>query len=154
MSKILKVNRPGDYCSYVGAETRHPLVAVIDFNAISPIPSSLNDYTHTDGFGSNNSMNSFNHYSFGSAGDWLLSTCLGINHNDNGIVISPEPVSTGHLTYAAGSMATQWGNVSSKWEIIDNGNVKYEIEVPKPSTFIAPSGEEIAMRKGYNSIIL
>ncbi|MCM1377008.1 MAG: helix-turn-helix domain-containing protein [Prevotella sp.] len=44
MAKILKVNRPGDFCSYVGAETRHPLVAVVDFDAISPVPSSLNDY--------------------------------------------------------------------------------------------------------------
>ncbi|MCM1337911.1 MAG: helix-turn-helix domain-containing protein [Candidatus Amulumruptor caecigallinarius] len=44
MAKILKVNLPGDYCSYVGAESRHPLVAVIDYDAISPVPSSLNDY--------------------------------------------------------------------------------------------------------------
>lgn len=44
MKKILKVDRPGDFSSYVGAESRHPLVAVVDFEKISPIPSSLNDY--------------------------------------------------------------------------------------------------------------
>lgn len=44
MKKILKVNTPGDYSSYVGAESRHPLVAVVDFEKLSPIPSSLNDY--------------------------------------------------------------------------------------------------------------
>lgn len=44
MAKILKVNRPGDFCSHVGAVSRHPLVAVIDFDTISPVPSSLNDY--------------------------------------------------------------------------------------------------------------
>lgn len=44
MKNILKVDRPGDFSSYVGAESRHPLVAVIDFEKVSPIPSSLNDY--------------------------------------------------------------------------------------------------------------
>lgn len=44
MANILKVNTPGDYISYIGGETRHPLVGVIDFEAVSPIPSSLNDY--------------------------------------------------------------------------------------------------------------
>lgn len=44
MRKILKVNTPGDYLAYVGAESRHPLVGVVDFEKVSPIPSSLNHY--------------------------------------------------------------------------------------------------------------
>jgi len=44
MAKILKVNKPGDYLSHVGADSRHPLVGVIDFEKISPIPQSLNSY--------------------------------------------------------------------------------------------------------------
>ncbi|MDE6282386.1 MAG: helix-turn-helix domain-containing protein [Muribaculaceae bacterium] len=44
MSKILKVNTPGDYSTYLGQPVRHPLVSVIDYNAISPIRSSLNHY--------------------------------------------------------------------------------------------------------------
>lgn len=44
MKKILKVATPADYCSYIGAECRHPLVAVIDFEKVSPMPSSLNSY--------------------------------------------------------------------------------------------------------------
>lgn len=44
MKNILKVNRPGDYLSYVGAGCRHPLVGVVDFEKISPIRSSLNNY--------------------------------------------------------------------------------------------------------------
>ncbi|MCM1070389.1 MAG: helix-turn-helix domain-containing protein [[Clostridium] fimetarium] len=44
MKNILKVSRPGDYLSYVGAEGRHPLVGVVDFAKISPIRSSLNNY--------------------------------------------------------------------------------------------------------------
>lgn len=44
MPNILKVNTPGDFISYVGGDTRHPLVGVVDFALLSPIPSSLNDY--------------------------------------------------------------------------------------------------------------
>ena len=44
MPKILKLNTPGDYISYVGGVIRHPLVGVVDFEQVSPIPSSLNNY--------------------------------------------------------------------------------------------------------------
>lgn len=44
MKNILKVNMPGDYLSYVGAGSTHPLVGVVDFESISPIRSSLNNY--------------------------------------------------------------------------------------------------------------
>lgn len=44
MSKILKVRNVGDYCLHVEAGVRHPLVCVIDFAEISPVPHSLNNY--------------------------------------------------------------------------------------------------------------
>ncbi len=44
MNKILKVNSPADYSTYLGLTDSHPLVSVIDYNAISPIRSSLNNY--------------------------------------------------------------------------------------------------------------
>lgn len=45
MKKILKVNSPGDYSSYLGLTDRHKLVSVIDYDSISPIRSSLNNYS-------------------------------------------------------------------------------------------------------------
>lgn len=44
MSKILKVNNVSDYSRYVGAADRHPLVGVIDFEKVSPVRHSLNNY--------------------------------------------------------------------------------------------------------------
>lgn len=42
--KVLKVNKPSDYSAYIGVTDRHPLVSVIEYDRISPIPTTLNDY--------------------------------------------------------------------------------------------------------------
>lgn len=42
--KILKVNKPSDYSSYLGITDRHPLVSVIEYDRISPVLTTLNDY--------------------------------------------------------------------------------------------------------------
>ena len=42
--KILKVNKPSDYSSYLGVTDRHPLVSVIEYDRISPVLTTLNDY--------------------------------------------------------------------------------------------------------------
>lgn len=43
--KILKVNRPSDYSSYLGVKDSHPLVSVIEYDRISPVYTTLNDYS-------------------------------------------------------------------------------------------------------------
>lgn len=44
MSSTLKVRYPEDYISFVGGTSRHPLIGVIDFEEISPIPQCVNSY--------------------------------------------------------------------------------------------------------------
>ena len=58
----------------------------------------LNGYTVEDGFGGNNSMNSFNHYSFGAVGQWMMAYSLGIQRDEPGFrkfVLQPGPIPTG-----------------------------------------------------------
>ena len=45
MSKILKVRNVNDYSSYLGYDSPHPLVCVIDYTEVSPIRHSLNNYS-------------------------------------------------------------------------------------------------------------
>ena len=76
----------------------------------------LNSYTDKDGFGSNNSMNSFNHYSFGSVANWLLTRCLGITVSPEGeVTVNPTPDPTGRIKYARGWIDTPRGRVESSW---------------------------------------
>lgn len=44
MSKILKINKPSDYSSWVGQTDYHDLISVINYNAVSPVRYSLNSY--------------------------------------------------------------------------------------------------------------
>ena len=44
MSKILKVKKVSDYIENLGGRTEHPLVGVVDYAELSPIPHSLNNY--------------------------------------------------------------------------------------------------------------
>ena len=41
MSKILKVRNVNDYSRYVGCKEQHPLVSVIDYAEVSPVPSMI-----------------------------------------------------------------------------------------------------------------
>lgn len=92
----------------------------------------LNSFTLENGFGSNNSMNSFNHYSFGAVADWLLTRSLGINasYGNPGLIeITPEIDPTGNITYAKGYLDTLYGRVESEWSITDD-RVIYTASVP------------------------
>ena len=45
MSNIRKIKNTGDYSRYLGQTDSHPLVSVIDFEEVSPIRHSLNNYS-------------------------------------------------------------------------------------------------------------
>lgn len=44
MSKILKVRNVSDYIEHLGGKAEHPLVGVVDYAELSPVPHSLNNY--------------------------------------------------------------------------------------------------------------
>lgn len=78
-------------------------------------------------------MNSFNHYAYGSVGDWLYGVCAGINPGAAGYAtVEFRPVPTDRLDYAFASLDTVHGTVSSRWWHED-GIVKYEFVTPCPA---------------------
>ncbi|WP_346861089.1 family 78 glycoside hydrolase catalytic domain [uncultured Draconibacterium sp.] len=107
----------------------------IDQGATS-IWERLNGYTVENGFGGNNSMNSFNHYSFGAVGQWMLAYSLGIQRDEPGFqkfILQPNPDPTGEMTSAQGHYDSMYGRIDSKWEIKD-GQLIYEATVPANTT--------------------
>jgi len=96
----------------------------------------LNGYTIENGFGGNNSMNSFNHYSFGAIGQWMMAYSLGIQRDEPGFqrfVLQPEPDPTGQMTWAKGYYDSDYGRISSSWKT-DGANFTYNAAVPANTT--------------------
>ncbi len=98
----------------------------------------LNSYTHTNGFGGNNGMNSFNHYSFGAVGAWMYNYSLGIERDQRApgfkhFMLHPEPDPTGQMTFAKGHYESMYGRIESSWERKEN-SCHYRFVVPANTT--------------------
>lgn len=94
-----------------------------------------NSYTHENGFGGNNSMNSFNHYSLGSVLSWLYENVLGIQRDENQpgfkhFTLKPE---MGTLMFAEGGIDTPHGRIESAWKKTGEG-YHYTCSVPENTT--------------------
>jgi alpha-L-rhamnosidase len=92
-----------------------------------------NSYTVANGFGSVG-MNSFNHYAFGSIGEWMMSGVLGIRRDEAApgfrhFVLDPQYGGT--LTYARGHYDSVSGRIESAWTWDqDTGDFTYNFTVP------------------------
>lgn len=98
----------------------------------------LNSYTIENGFGGNNSMNSFNHYSFGAVGAWMINHSLGIRRDAEvpgwkRFILQPTPDPDGVMTRAAGYYDSPYGRIASEWQRTGDGFV-YRVTVPANTT--------------------
>lgn len=94
-----------------------------------------NSYTVENGFGGNNNMNSFNHYSLGSVLSWIYETVLGIQRDEAApgyrhFTLAPQMMC---LSHAAGGFETGYGRIESRWEAAEDG-FRYSCRVPENTT--------------------
>lgn len=92
-----------------------------------------NGYTNELGFNGNNSMNSFNHYSFGAVYEWMVAYQLGIRSD----AARPgyqhfilQPTAGGSFDYARGSYKSVYGTIESGWTAADGAMVSYDARIP------------------------
>ncbi|NHF59758.1 family 78 glycoside hydrolase catalytic domain [Flavobacteriaceae bacterium TP-CH-4] len=95
-------------------------------NGATTIWERLNSYTVEDGFGGNNSMNSFNHYSFGAVAGWMYEYSLGIQRDPEHpgfkqFILRPVPDPTGKMTWAKGYYDSMYGRIKSEWKSNETG---------------------------------
>lgn len=96
----------------------------------------LNGYTVEHGFGGHNSMNSFNHYSFGAVGQWMMAYSLGIQRDEPGFrkfILQPEPDPTGGMRWAEGYYDSMYGRIRSAWKL-EGDTLTYRATVPANTT--------------------
>ena len=110
-------------------------------------------------------MNSFNHYSFGSCGEWMYEHILGIAPDlstDDGIgykriVVQPKP--GGGVTSAKGSYRSGYGIIATDWKLTD-GKMTLNVTVPVgvtarvvlPAGVAKESGKALASADGVKVI--
>jgi alpha-L-rhamnosidase len=97
------------------------------------------------GFQSPN-MNSFNHYSLGSVGEWLYRYVAGIDLGTPGygrIVIRPRP--GGSLTHASGEYDSVRGRISSSWKIEDDRFILKALVPPNTTATVhVPCSDDVS----------
>jgi alpha-L-rhamnosidase len=138
INKALSDNDYSNFAYHLLQQTSYPSWLYPVEQGATTIWERLNSYTLTNGFGKNNSMNSFNHYSFGAIGAWMYNYSLGITRDDNmpgfkHFILQPEPDPTGKMTYAKGYYDSMYGRIESSWEIKGN-TCNYRFVVPANTT--------------------
>jgi alpha-L-rhamnosidase len=99
-------------------------------------------YTPEKGF-QDPGMNSFNHYAFGSVGEWLYRTVGGIDTDGPAykhIIIRPQP--DGKLTYARASYDSIHGQIESSWKL-QGSQLTLDVSIPlnTDATIYVPTSE-------------
>ena len=114
------------------------------------------DGIRTDGTFETPTMNSYNHYAYGAIGDWMYRVIAGIDTKENepgykGIVI--KPTIGGNLTNVAADYQTNYGKVSSHWNI-DGNNLLLHVEIPAntTATVYIPAASAAGITEGGKAI--
>jgi len=127
-------------------------------NGATTIWERWNSWTQEDGF-QDPQMNSFNHYAYGSCGEWMFKTMAGIDTDGPGykkIIIHPQPA--GGITYVKAHYDSIHGQVRSNWQIKDDAftlnvtipaNTSAKVFIPAASKeYVTESGTSPAKVKG------
>ena len=116
-----------------------------------------NGYTNELGFNGNNSMNSFNHYSFGAVCEWMMAYQLGISSDPAQAGYQHfilQPTAGGSFTYAQGSYESAYGTISSGWTAEDGKMTAYDAVVPAntSATLYLPLSAALKIPEGMEVI--
>jgi alpha-L-rhamnosidase len=98
-------------------------------NGATTIWERWDGYTKEKGF-QDPAMNSFNHYAFGSVGEWMYENVAGIDTSglaEGEVVIRPQP--GGGLTHAEASFESMYGTIESRWTL-EGGRFELHVKVP------------------------
>jgi alpha-L-rhamnosidase len=134
VSEALSKNGKDDLAYEILTNKSYPSWLYSVVNGATSIWERLNSYTIENGFGGNNSMNSFNHYSFGAVAAWMYNYSLGIQRDPKSpgfkhFVLNPRIDPTGKIKFAKGHVQTMYGDIKSSWRKTGNA-ISYQFTVP------------------------
>ncbi|KRF10001.1 alpha-L-rhamnosidase [Paenibacillus sp. Soil766] len=102
------------------------------------------------------SMNSFNHYSLGSVGEWMFRYMAGIEADSElpgfqHVIIRPKP--GGNLSWVKASYESLYGCIKVEWHLSDEGDYHLHVDIPAntTATIHIPGQTETTHRIGSGS---
>lgn len=105
------------------------------------------------------SMNSYNHYAFGSVVEWIYRSMAGINADPNApgfkkIIISPVFDKSGRITQTKGEYRSVYGEISSEWIILSDNKATLKVKIPANTTakIVLPKNATISGVKNNGKI--
>ncbi|WP_100408242.1 glycoside hydrolase family 78 protein [Bacillus solitudinis] len=101
-------------------------------------------------------MNSFNHYSLGSVGEWMYRYVAGIDVKPEGagfkqITIHPRP--GGGLTFAKGHFESVHGQIRSEWTL-ENGRFTCKVRIPVNTTATVHIPGKLTTQLGSDVLVI
>ena len=124
-------------CAYrLFEQTGYPSWLYPVLNGATTVWERWGSYTIENGFGGQNGMNSFNHYSLGAVAAWMIEYQAGIRrdggeHGFRHFILQPVP--GGHFRFVRAVYDSCYGIISSGWTASDGRLSAYEATVP-PNT--------------------
>jgi alpha-L-rhamnosidase len=92
-------------------------------------------------------MNSFNHYAYGAAVDWIYMVAGGITPEKAGFEkIRIAPIPTEKLEWLSVQLETRRGRVEMKW-YHEGKKIRYDIRTPVPATVVI-AGKTYQVERG------
>ncbi len=131
---ILSKHGRTDVASKLVNNTTYPSWGYSVVNGATTIWERWNSYTKDKGF-EDPSMNSFNHYSLGSVGEWFYAYAAGITmdlHSGRGPGIRLAPRLIEGWSFAEASYESVVGKITSRWNRLSTG-AEYHFIIP-PNT--------------------
>ncbi|MEZ5042867.1 MAG: family 78 glycoside hydrolase catalytic domain [Saprospiraceae bacterium] len=167
ISKALSENADHAEAYRLLQQTSYPSWLYSVVNGATSIWERLNSYTVENGFGGNNSMNSFNHYSFGAVSAWMYNYSLGIQRSPEKaafqhIILKPTPDPDKVMTFAKGHYDSVYGTIKSEWRY-QGDQLIYLVTIPAntSATLYLPtnnvkkakeSGKKLKPRNGISQL--
>jgi len=99
--------------------------------------------------GGDDNMVSFNHYAFGSVGEFFYQFILGIQPAEPGFAkVRIRPFVDERLGRVSGSYLSRAGVISISWQVHDNSGY-IDVDTPAPTEIVLPSGDVHQVQQGH-----
>ena len=131
LNRVLTENNQHEAACQLFTQTSYPSWLYPVTQGATTVWERWDSFTRENGFGKNNAMNSFDHYSLGSVLSWCYESILGIQRDEkepgySHCYLKPQVYG---FKYARGKINTPFGELASGWEI-DNDMLNYSCQIP------------------------